>query len=209
MATMKIIEIKGKLELLTGLHIGAGSDEIHIGGIDSPVVKDSYGNPYIPGSSLKGKIRSLLELSEGSTSGKPSSRKDYPNSLIPVVFGDLTQSEMTRLLVRDSCLAEESKDRLKTDNILPTEEKSENSINRLKGVAESPRKIERAIPGLLFDFEMVLRILSSDNEEKMKALLKKGLFLLEKDALGGSGSRGYGKIRFADLTYDGVPFIQE
>lgn len=209
MITMKIVEIKGKIELLTGLHIGAGSDEIHIGGIDSPVVKDSYGTPYIPGSSLKGKIRSLLELSEGSTNGRPSSRKEYPNSMIPVVFGDLTQTEMTRLLVRDAYLSGESKERLKAANILPTEEKSENSINRLKGMAESPRRIERAIPGLLFDFEMVLRILSSDNEEKMKALLEKGIFLMEKDALGGSGSRGYGKIRFADLSYDGKPFMQE
>ena len=57
---MQVIE--GDLELVTGLHIGAGNDEIRIGGIDNPVLKHPYsGQPYIPGSSLKGKVRSLLE----------------------------------------------------------------------------------------------------------------------------------------------------
>ena len=62
MRLKEIKSIKGKIVLKTGLHIGAGSDEIHIGGIDTPVVKDPLkGWPYIPGSSLKGKIRTLLE----------------------------------------------------------------------------------------------------------------------------------------------------
>jgi len=58
----EFVELKGKIKLESGLHIGAGNDEIHIGGIDSPVIKNPLTNvPYIPGSSLKGKMRCLLE----------------------------------------------------------------------------------------------------------------------------------------------------
>ena len=77
---MQIKTIKSKLKLETGLHIGASDDTMKIGGIDSPVIKrkifankengevgfgEDYkrpiDEPYIAGSSLKGKIRSLLE----------------------------------------------------------------------------------------------------------------------------------------------------
>jgi CRISPR-associated protein Csm3 len=62
----KISVIQGTIELKTGLHIGGGDTEMHIGGTDNPVVKHPHTNePYIPGSSLKGKIRSLLELKYG------------------------------------------------------------------------------------------------------------------------------------------------
>lgn len=208
MSAMTIKQINGTIRLATGLHIGAGNDEVHIGGIDNGVIKTVEGMPYIPGSSLKGKIRSLLELSEGSTDGNPSSRTKYPDSLIPVVFGDSEQGnkELTRVLFRDAFLSEESKEYLKNNSILPTEEKSENSINRIKGVASNPRQTERVIAGLKFDFSIALRILGDDDEEAFKALLEKGFSLLEADALGGNGSRGYGKVVFENLTYDGKPF---
>jgi CRISPR-associated protein Csm3 len=94
-------------------------------------------------------------------------------------------------------------------NILPTEEKSENNINRISGTAESPRNIERVIPGLSFDFSMNLRVFDNDNEQEYKDILKTGLFLLEQDALGGSGSRGYGKIKFTDLKWGNEDFSLE
>jgi len=221
MATLQLKSIEGQIKLITGLHIGAGNDDIHIGGLDSCVVKDPDGNPYIPGSSLKGKIRSLLEMSEGCISVKngPSTRREHPQSLIPIVFGDLEKkpserndmntSVLTRLLVRDAFLSQDSLDRLESESILPTEAKSENNIDRLKGVAGSPRSIERAIPGLSFSFEMILRLFTDDNEQEVVALLKKGLMLLQHDALGGNGSRGYGKVQFLDLTYCGNPFSLE
>jgi len=208
---MRLTNLKGTIQLMTGLHIGVGNDDIHIGGVDSAVIKTPEGNPYIPGSSLKGKIRSLLELAEGSigNGGRPSSRKDNPTSKIPVLFGDLTQTEVTRVLFRDAMLSQESKQRLLEDSILPTEEKSENSINRCFGVADNPRNIERAIPSLKFDVEIVVRLLDGDDEEEFRRILSNGLALLEKDALGGSGSRGYGKVKFLDMTWDGQPFTVE
>lgn len=207
MSAMQIKEFKGTIKLVTGLHIGAGNEAVHIGGIDNEVVKDSDGNPYIPGSSLKGKIRSLLELSEGKTDGSPSSGDKYPDSLIPVVFGDLSKNgDITRILFRDAFLSEESKKRLQEKSILPTEGKSENSIDRLTGKAGNPRQTERAIPGLTFDFSIALRLLDGDDEQQFCDLIAKGFKLLEADALGGSGSRGYGKVAFLEVAYDDKPF---
>jgi CRISPR type III-A/MTUBE-associated RAMP protein Csm3 len=199
---MDIKIIKGEIELVTGLHIGAGNSEVHIGGIDSEVVKDAYGNPYIPGSSLKGKIRCLLELTEDlKNCGAPSNIDKNPGSLIPWIFGDT--KHMTRILFRDAPLSKESLQRVQDLMILPTEEKSENSIDRIKGTASNPRNIERVIPGMKFDFEAVVRVMPGDDEAEFKRTILNGFALLEKDALGGSGSRGYGKIKFNNLTWNG------
>ncbi|MGD1823541.1 MAG: type III-A CRISPR-associated RAMP protein Csm3 [Pleomorphochaeta sp.] len=200
--SMKIVKINGIIDILTGLHIGAGNAEVHIGGIDSAVIKNPIdGYPYIPGSSIKGKIRSLLELSYGiCPDGKPSSTENTDN-IIPKVFGDTSKTNMTRIVFRDCFLSKSSIEKIKSKNILPTEEKSENSIDRLSGTAESPRNIERVIPGLSFDFEMNIRIFDTDSEADFKELITKGLYLLEQDTLGGSGSRGYGKVKFKDLYW--------
>lgn len=208
--SIHIVEIKGKIEIITGLHIGAGDSEVHIGGIDSSVIKNPLDNyPYIPGSSLKGKMRSLLELYYGlSLDGKPSSRNNN-NHIVPTIFGDTSEKGMTRIIFRDCFISEESKDKLKAKNILPTEEKSENSIDRISGTANSPRNIERVIPGLSFDFSMNLRILDEDNEDEFKKIIKQGLFLMEQDSLGGNGSRGYGKIKFKDLVWGDKAFNLE
>lgn len=197
--------VTGKIHLVTGLHIGAGNDDIHIGGIDNPVVKDKEGMPYIPGSSLKGKIRCLLEIAEGAYSNdgkKPSNSKNNPDSIIPKMFGD-TEGQRTRLLFRDSFLSEDSKKALLTRSLLATESKSENTINRLTGKADNPRNTERAIAGLDFDYEIVVRLFDGDDEKAIKDKLVLGMKMLENDALGGSGSRGYGKIKFVDSKWDG------
>lgn len=202
--SMKIVEIKGKLNILTGLHIGAGNSEVHIGGIDSAVIKNPIDNsPYIPGSSLKGKVRSLLEMSYGICTDKSPSSRESTNNLVPVIFGDTSESGMSRIIFRDCFISEESKEKLRIRDILATEEKSENSINRISGTAEAPRNIERVIPGLSFDFSLSVRIFDNDDENEFKKIIATGLYLLEHDALGGSGSRGYGKVKFEDLTWDG------
>jgi len=199
---LKIVEIKGKLEILTGLHIGAGNSEIHIGGIDDSVVRNSFDrNPYIPGSSLKGKIRSLLELSEGIIKDEHPSQRNDSTSLIPIIFGDTTKTEPSRIIFRDCFLSKESEEILLEKDILPTEEKNENQIDRISGTAKSPRNIERVISGMIFDFEANVKILKEDEYDSFKKLIERGFDLLEHDSLGGSGSRGYGKVKFNDLKW--------
>lgn len=207
--SLNIVEVKGKIRLETGLHIGAGNDDIHIGGIDNSIVKDKDGFPYIPGSSLKGKIRSLLELYYNlCKNGKLSKCEEYrEDNTIPSMFGDTTNfGGVTRLLFRDCFLSNATKTKLLEKNILATESKWENSIDRLTGIAGNPRNTERAIAGLEFDYEIIVRVLDGDDEAKFKEILSKGMKLLEQDALGGSGSRGYGKIKFIDSTWNGEEF---
>ena len=199
--------VTGKIHLVTGLHIGAGNDDIHIGGIDNPVVKDKEGMPYIPGSSLKGKIRCLLEIAEGAYSdngNKPSNSITNPDSLIPKMFGD-TVKYQSRVLFRDCFLSDRSKEELKNKSISATEAKVENSINRWKGQSMQGglRTTERAIAGLYFDYEIVIRLFDGDDEKAIKDKLVLGMKMLENDALGGSGSRGYGQIKFVDSKWDG------
>lgn len=211
----KLIDTKvltGKIVVETGLHIGASTKGVGIGEIDNPVIKDPRtGYPYIPGSSLKGKIRSLLELRYGIQSRNKERPCECGSCDVCKVFGTSAASNktgVTRVLFRDAFLSEESKKELHEKNLLPTEEKTENMINRLGGHAESPRTTERVIPGLKFNFEVAIREFEGDNGISQN-LLKEGLVRLQKDALGGSVSRGYGKVRFEDLKLDNKEFKLE
>jgi len=207
-----IKQIKGKILLKSGLHIGAGDTQMHIGGTDAPVIKHPHTlEPYIPGSSLKGKVRALLELKEGyvgKTDGKPYSTRvlsglddrsrTHCENLLKLfgTSGDDDGSELgpTRVSFADATLSEESRSDLTNNRWPMTEVKAENTINRIKGTAEHPRFIERVVPGLKFDFSISLKHFEGD--EGIEELLREGLSLLEKDSLGGSGSRGYGRIEF-------------
>lgn len=220
MQLTQIQKIKGTIVLQSGLHIGAGDSEMRIGGTDSPVVKNPVtGQPYIPGSSLKGKIRSLLEWRHGlvlAAGGSPYSFKHLADDAnnpagrrVIQLFGgapDKADDKLvssigpTRLAFWDCPLDTDWKEKeLDTRNLLTTEVKSENSINRIAGTAEHPRFIERVIAGAQFDFTLTLKVLSGDDLLDTVLL---GLKLLELDSLGGSGSRGYGKLKFAGLTLD-------
>lgn len=210
------------IELVTGLHIGTSKEEVEVGGLDNPVVKDPFGNPYIPGSSLKGKMRMLMEFHEGlvDSSGKVHScqkkdckicglfgraiEKKEENTQSPPIFN------RTRLIVRDAKL---DKDSLKDlENLLETrwtEIKYENSINRITSAA-LPRPQERVPAGARFKAEFVVNIFEGDeggdkNEDGDKKnpyldCLLTAMELLEDDYLGGSGTRGYGKIKFKNIT---------
>lgn len=184
---IKKIELHYELELLTGLHIGAGKDNVEIGGIDNPVIRAKLkeNQPYIPGSSLKGKLRSLLELSRGVKLGDDSE--------INMLFG--SQTELTRLIVRDSYLS--NADALKNADLdMPyTEAKYENSINRTTGTARDPRQTERVPAGAKFDVKLMINIYENDNEKKLQNLLFYAIELLNRDYLGGSGTRGYGHVK--------------
>lgn len=197
---IKKIKIQTSITLITGLHIGGSNDNVEIGGIDNPVIKlATKGNePYIPGSSLKGKMRCLLEQAAGS----PQIGLDEKvNNLFGINKDKNPKKEdkPSKLIVRDAILSEESKQALLAcDNLdMPyTENKWENVIDRTKGVAEHPRQSERVPAGAVFNAEFVLNIWEDDNEEKLMGLFEKGIRLLENDYLGGSGSRGYGQIKF-------------
>jgi CRISPR-associated protein Csm3 len=215
MQLIAIKEIKGKISLLSGLHIGAGDMEMQIGGTDNPVIKHPHTlEPYIPGSSLKGKVRSLLEMKSGlmgKTRGNPLQTKDL-NELdsqqkadgerILRIFGcsgaggeEIAELGPTRVSFADCPLNAEWRQKTRDERLSLTEVKSENSINRIKGTAENPRFTERVPANTVFDFSVSLKMLGEDEHELLDYLLQ-GLKLLEMDALGGSGSRGYGKIKF-------------
>ena len=201
---VKKIKIQTSITLVTGLHIGGSSDNVEIGGIDNPVIKlATRGNePYIPGSSLKGKMRCLLEQTAGASKVGMDQKV---NNLFGITESRTlnTDNQPSKLIVRDAILSKESKEALLAcDNLdMPyTENKWENVIDRTKGVAEHPRQSERVPAGAVFNAEFVLNIWDDDKEDDLLALFEKGIRLLENDYLGGSGSRGYGQIKFGEFV---------
>ena len=219
-----ITTIEATLALVTGLRIGAGDSEMHIGGVDNTVVKHPLtGAPYIPGSSLKGKMRSLLEWRSGAVQEKPLGAKEYTGEkdaskqaeikrvlqLFGIGGGDVQDNRElvaelgpTRLAFWDCPLEEAWEQEVRDNNQLLTEVKSENVINRISGVAEHPRNTERVPAGAKFDFRLSLKQLKGDDTSLLETVLQ-GLKLIELDSLGGSGSRGYGKVQFVRLMING------
>lgn len=200
---VKKIKYTTTITLVTGLHVGGNSENVEIGGIDNPVIKIATKNnqPYIPGSSLKGKMRCLLEQIAGAAAVGD-------DVTVNNLFGAMENrrkniaSSPSKIIVRDAFLTEESEKDLRTCDALDmpyTESKFENVIDRIKGVAEHPRQTERVPAGAVFNAEFVINVWDTDDEKELIALFKKGLNLLENDYLGGSGSRGYGQIRLGDL----------
>ena len=200
---VKKIKINTSITLITGLHIGGNSENVEIGGIDNPVIKlASKGEvPYIPGSSLKGKMRCLLEQAAGASK---VGLDEKVNNLFGITESKAnnTSNQPSKIIVRDAMLSDDSKKMLlDCDNLdIPyTENKFENTIDRVKGIAQHPRQTERVPAGAEFCAEFIINIWDDDNEQEMIALFKKGIRLLENDYLGGSGSRGYGQIKFGEM----------
>ncbi len=216
MKLMSHSTVKGVLRCDSGLRIGGSKESLEIGGMDNPIIRHPItGLPYIPGSSLKGKIRSLLEIKysqQTQSSGRPC---DCGTCEICKLFGcgnPQNSKEMTRLLFRDAMIVKDSEDILREaqaeKGLNFAEVKSENWIDRRTGKAGHGglRTQERIPEGSQFEFELSIRIFEGDEKEKTKAKIKEGLDLLESDYLGSSGSRGYGKVKILDRTFDGQPF---
>jgi CRISPR-associated protein Csm3 len=210
---------KGTIECVSGLHIGGSVEGIEIGGVDNPVIKHSITQePFIPGSSLKGKLRSSLEkkLDKVPPNGEPCS---CGQCLVCRIFGAHKNTNQTqgptRLLVRDAQLAEETRqlaaNLLKERGQVYIEQKTENIIDRNKGNALHPRTMERVPAGACFDLELVLQIFDIDSsfEAEMVALIKDGLRLVQETYLGGYGSRGSGQVRFVRLSMNSESFTLE
>lgn len=196
---MKKVMKKIEIEILTGIHIGAGNDAVQIGGVDSSVIKDPVSSlPYIPGSSLKGKIRCLLET-EGGYSEKDDTINAYfgPTSEYLKTKKDDKEFDQkpTRLIFRDLQMSDEDKEKFNSGEIT-TEFKTEIVIDRSKGTAKDGglRSIERVPPTVKFNGEILIRYFDGELDNII-AVLSKGIELLNNDYLGGSGSRGYGAVK--------------
>lgn len=219
--------LQGEITCHTGLHIGAGKGSLEIGGADNPVVKDAFGIPYIPGSSLRGRLRSLLEQSSGLAIPSElvylSKRRgqevrihqsDRPDDEVCILFGrnsgrvEKVSGEATetatatpaRLTVYDAPLVVDSitpQMRESLDDEL-TEVKSENAVDRITSQA-NPRTLERVPAGARFRFRAVLDVLCEE-DKPLLGRVAEALRLLEDDALGGGGSRGNGRVTFGDLS---------
>jgi len=219
--------LEGEIHCQTGLHIGAGKGSLEIGGADNPVVKDAFGIPYIPGSSLRGRLRALLEQTMGlAVPGELvylSKRKgqevrihqsDRADDEICVLFGrnpgrvdkvtgdplEGAAATPARLTVYDAPLVVDSITPQMRENLDDelTEVKSENAVDRITSQA-NPRTLERVPAGARFKFRMVLDILCEE-DKPLVARVAEGLRLLEDDALGGGGSRGNGRVAFGGLN---------
>lgn len=220
---MKLTNIQtltARLELVTGLKIGGSNDTMRIGGVDNPIIRNPKTDmPYIPGSSLKGKLRSMLEWQLGLvSSGNTFSLSDYKKSQtangkkLLQLFGYAPTGEaqddavkalgVGRLSFYDAFLENEADIAKKRPNDL-IEIKAETAIDRISGTAKNGtlRIGERVSAGYAFDFKVSIKQFEGD-EDLIPTLLQ-GLKLLELDSLGGSGSRGYGKVAFSKVVLGG------
>ncbi|WP_455629519.1 type III-A CRISPR-associated RAMP protein Csm3 [Parabacteroides sp.] len=216
MATIKLIKkiiYTGTITLKTGLHIGGTNAALNIGGPDKFVVRNPINNvPYIPGSSLKGKMRALVEIAEGCVSinnkGEARASED-PDSISGRLFGvaaGKNNGRPSRLIVRDAEL-DLSEPELFANTDLPyTESKTEVAIDRVTGTSKvGPRTFERVPAGAKFKLNMVLNIFEGEDEKQLKETLDLALRLLQDDYLGGHGSRGYGQVSIELDNPEGEP----
>lgn len=202
----------------SGLHIGGSQDELAIGGADNPVIKNpANSKPYIPGSSLKGKMRGELEKQLGKFGRDGSPEGDRPcgcagdDCPICRVFGAHMNARSrlgpSRVIVRDGELAGEFR----------IENKTENVINRRGGAAQHPRSNERVAAGAEFGMSVILQVFDEDADFRytdldaadhagaaaLQAVIADGLKLVAKTGLGGGVSRGSGAVSFHSFEMDG------
>lgn len=191
--TGKIL-IKCDLVVRTGLHIGGSSSFSAIGTVDSPVIRDPFtGLPIAPGSSLKGKLRTLLAR-RSCVNGETLPDFSADGEVLLRMFGGSEPVRFARLQFADAFLL--NYDQLKGVGV--TEVKSENTINRLTSKA-NPRQIERVIAGSRFGVNIVYNLSDPKEMEEDLSLLSKAMKLLQLDYLGGHGSRGNGRVSFQNF----------
>ena len=191
------ILIRCDLEVCTGMHIGGSSAFSAIGAVDSPVVRDPYtGLPIVPGSSLKGKLRTLLARSLcQDIENMPDLSAD--DARILRLFGSAEPVRRSRLQFADAFLT--NAEALSNKGVRVTEVKTENTISRANAQA-TPRQIERVIAGAVFGISIVYDVTDPAQVEEDLALLAKGMKLLQMDYLGGHGSRGSGRVSLKNFA---------
>jgi len=212
----KKILISGSIESKTGLHVGGTNTGLSIGGADATVVRNPVNNePYIPGSSLKGKMRSLLEKLEGAfgpgidKNVKTGPYTSFDNSdtegkkLIVKIFGTMPDKmkdiiePTSRIIVRDcNLLNADELEKLQNTDMPFTEVKTEVVIDRITSAA-TPRSIERVPSGAKFCLNIILNVFDGDKEETMINKVFESLILVQNDYLGGKGTRGSGEVKIS------------
>ncbi|MBM7865798.1 type III-A CRISPR-associated RAMP protein Csm3 [Heliobacterium gestii] len=216
----RIAVIRGVILCKSGLRIGGSNDEIEIGGVELPVIKHPWTRePYIPGSSLKGKMRSGLEKKLGRydvQAGEPCGCGSS-NCPVCVIFGthkskSTSAAGPTRIIVRDCPFTEKQQElynEMLTKGQPFLETKTENMIDRNSGKAKHPRPVERVPAGAEFQMEIALQFYNMDlgREETLINHVKQALLMVQNTYLGGFGSRGSGQVEFKDLTLDGQAFM--
>lgn len=204
--------ISGEIVCETGMHIGGAKESIEIGGIDSIVIRDSMSKlPYIPGSSVKGKMRSLMELNNNESSqsiiesrGKPCKcGKCLPCQIFGTSADEVEDGQLkgpTRIIVRDSFPTDKTIEKwAENDEIIGgAEVKYENTLNRITSEAK-PRNQERVPKDSRFNFEIIFSVYEDDNPKNLNGVFE-SMLLLQDSYLGGSGTRGYGKIKFENIS---------
>jgi CRISPR-associated protein Csm3 len=215
----EIIVLRFNIVCVEGCRVGGTGGSLEIGGVEPnlTVIRSPLtGNPYLPGSSLKGKLRSVLEKEGGKAVNGEPCRCGQATCLICTVFGAHMQpkaaSSPTRIVVRDSPLSPEWTEKLHgaiRAGLSFFEEKTENTVDRKTGTATNPRTGERLPPGSAFNGEIVLHIYEGDDSKKLVQLVRHGLGIIQDaSSLGASGSRGYGKVRFEQLSENTIPLHQ-
>jgi len=208
--------IEAFVEAQTGLHIGGSDSDLEIGGLDKAIIRNPVTKrPYIPGSSLRGKMRSQMEKLLGLPQNRDigqvtihtcTTKEEFEKDggcPVCTVFGvpaELDYDNPTRLVVRDAELTDESAEKLKDarTDLLYAELKTEVAIDRVTSAA-TPRTMERVPAGATFGpAEMVFSIYDQADYDRLKTVIE-ALQLVEDDYLGGSGSRGYGKVKFTRI----------
>lgn len=200
----KKIIYTGTITLKTGLHIGGTNAQLNIGGPDKFVVRNPINNvPYIPGSSLKGKMRALIEIANGETNqGKPTNDITHKAGALFGTSADNNNGHPSRLIVRDCPLITDDPECDFSNTDLPyTESKTEVAIDRITAKA-NPRTFERVPAGAKFVLNMVLNIFEGEDETNLKSTVDEAFALLQDDYLGGHGSRGYGQVEIAYTTQE-------
>ena len=201
--------ITATLTLVSGARIGGSDDVLQIGGTDLTCIKDpASGKPYIPGSSLKGKVRSSLEKSDGSAEGMNPSKRGPVARVFGPHFDSKHQEGPTRVRFHDA--------QLQSDSQFTLELKTESVNNRQTGTAMHPRTLERVAPGAKFNLRVDFDVYDMDVEkgreftytdldrkqhkgrEAILQIINDGLDLLCQSGIGSGTSRGYGQIEITD-----------
>ena len=196
------IKISGKICLLTGMHIGHSGDMGAIGAVDLVVIKDRKGRPVIPGSTLKGKTRTLLARTL-LKDGEFLKEHKADDEKVLRLYGGMTDDHFyeSRLQFMDCEMSNEEEIRKNELELGITEIKFENTINRLTGEA-NPRQIERVPAGSEFNFNLIYNLVDENEADDDIESIITALTLLQLDFIGGHGSRGYGRIEIKDLNIE-------